>query len=281
MSEIGYSQSMSLLTPPVKELMSALKEAYVVGGCVRDFYAGRPCSDIDMATPLTPEQYMRRLSQYKVVPTGLAHGTVTVVLETGQPIELTSFRADTQTDGRHAQVCFGTSLEQDALRRDFTINPLYMDAKERLYDVVGGLEDLRQHRVRFIGEADKRLEEDVLRLLRFFRFWGVFGKEPADTAALEACRAHAPRLTLLSKERRTAELFKILTLPNADKVLRLMYDTQVLPYLFKSNTLFEQLADLPPDPIVRLWTLLAEKVAPENLSFTRKQRLLFQKLTNA
>ena len=268
------------MTPPVQKLMSALGEAYMVGGCVRDFYAGRPCSDIDMATPLAPEQYMPKLSAYKVVPTGLTHGTVTVVLESGQPIELTSFRADMQTDGRHARVCFGTSLEQDALRRDFTINALYMDAQERLYDVVGGLEDLRQHRVRFIGEPNKRLEEDVLRLLRFFRFWGIFGQEPADTAAMEACHEHAPCLPLLSKERRTAELFKILVLPNADKVLRLMYDAQVLPHLFQSNTLFEQLAELPPDPIVRLWTILAEKVVPDNLSLTRKQRLLFQKLTN-
>ena len=272
---------MTLLTPPVKELMTTLKEAYLVGGCVRDYFVGRTSSDIDMATPLSPEQYMKRLTAYKVVPTGLSHGTVTIVLDSKQTIELTSFRTDVITDGRHAQVRFGTSLEEDALRRDFTINALYMDQQEHLYDVVGGLDDLKHHRVRFIGDPNQRLQEDVLRLLRFFRFWGLFGKEPADADALAACQKHAPHLASLSKERRTTELFKILVLPNADKVLRLMYDTYVLPELFACNTLFNLVPQLPPDPVVRLWTILAQKQLPDNLSLTRKQRLLFHKLTNA
>ena len=272
---------MTLLTPPVKELMTSLKDAYLVGGCVRDYFAGRPSADIDMATPLSPDQYMKRLSAYKVVPTGISHGTVTIILNNKQTIELTSFRTDVATDGRHAQVCFGTSLEEDALRRDFTINALYMDRQEHLYDVVGGLDDLKHRRVRFIGDPDQRLQEDVLRLLRFFRFWGLFGKEPADADALTACQKHAPRLATLSKERRTAELFKILVLPNADKVLRLMYDAHVLPELLACNTLFDLVAQLPADPVVRLWTILAQKQLPGNLSLTRKQRLLFQKLTKA
>ena len=259
--------------------MRTLQDAYLVGGCVRDFFVGRASSDIDMAIPLTPEQYMKKLSGYKVIPTGLAHGTVTVVIDKNLTVELTSFRTDTATDGRHAQVRFGTSLEEDALRRDFTINALYVDRQEHLYDVVGGLDDLRHHRVRFIGDPDRRLQEDVLRLLRFFRFWGQFGKKPADAAALEACQKHAPRLALLSAERRTAELFKILMLPNANAVLRLMYETQVLPHLFASNTLFDVIVQLPPDPVVRLWTLLEEKKLPGNLSLTKKQKILFQKLT--
>lgn len=274
-----YSQYMSLVTPPIRRLMITLQDAYLVGGCVRDSFTGRASSDIDMATPLTPDQYMKRLTDYKVVPTGLAHGTVTIVINKELKVELTSFRTDTATDGRHAKVKFGTSLEQDALRRDFTINALYMDRYGHVYDVVGGLDDLRHHRVRFIGDPDQRLQEDVLRLLRFFRFWGQFGKAPADKAALEACRKHAPRLELLSAERRTAELFKILLLPNVSKVLQLMSDTRVLPHLFATNTLFDILPQLPLDPIVRLWTILDEKKVPNNLALTRKQRLLFQKLT--
>lgn len=281
MSKILYSEYMMLLTPPVKELMDTLKDVYLVGGCVRDFYAGRTFSDIDMATPLSPERYMERLSAYKVVPTGLSHGTVTIVLNKKLSIELTSFRTDVRTDGRHAQVRFGTSLEEDALRRDFTINALYMDRQGRLYDVVGGLDDLKHHRVRFIGDPNQRLQEDILRLLRFFRFWGQFGKAPADAAALAACQQQAQRLSLLSKERRTTELFKILLLPNADKVLHLMNDSRVLPHLLACNDLFDLVPQLPADPVVRLWTILAEKCVPENLLLTRKQRLLFQKLTHA
>ncbi len=158
-----------------------------VGGCVRDAVAGRAVTAIALATPAAPETGPRLLEAagLKAVPTGIKHGTVMAVAH-GEGIEVTTLRRDVETDGRHAKVAFTDDWEADARRRDFTINALFCDPDGTLYDPVGGLEDLRAGRVRFVGDARTRIEEDVLRLLRFFRFYASFGRPPPDAEALAA-----------------------------------------------------------------------------------------------
>ena len=217
----------------IKTLTNNGFAAYFVGGCVRDVLLCRQAGDVDMATPLEPAVVMKKLSVegFKVVPTGLKHGTVTVVLPDKRIVEMTTFRRDDQTDGRHAQVTFLSSMQQDARRRDLTINALYVDAQGKLYDFCGGLHDLNNGCVRFIGSAPKRIEEDALRLMRFFRFWGLFGRHNPDKDAIKACRRCRSLLKKLSKERRRDELFKILSGPRVMDVLRQMQKTGVLKVL--------------------------------------------------
>lgn len=158
-------------------LWRILPQARLVGGVVRDLLVGRRVADIDMAVPLAPEQVMERLRAAGVVavPTGLAHGTVTAVVD-GLPCEITTLRRDLLTDGRHAVVAWTDDWQQDAARRDFTFNALFLDQVGRLYDWFGGQADLRAGCVRFVGDAQSRIEEDALRILRFFRFQARYGK---------------------------------------------------------------------------------------------------------
>jgi poly(A) polymerase len=206
--------------------------ALVVGGAVRDWQCGVAIGDVDVATPLTPEQVMARAKAFGlgVHPTGLEHGTVTLV-HNKQIVEVTSLRSDVSTDGRRATVAFTTSLKADAARRDFTINALYADLDGNLYDFFGGLEDLQAGRVRFIGEAKARIAEDYLRILRFFRFKARFADLPHDKDAVQAICAARQGLKSLSKQRVRQEMLKLFDAENAVQVLRQMHGLGVLAML--------------------------------------------------
>tara|TARA_R110000782_G_scaffold167129_9_gene259304 strand:- start:50471 stop:51688 length:1218 start_codon:yes stop_codon:yes gene_type:complete len=202
----------------------------LVGGAVRDGLLGLDVSDIDLATRLTPEEVTRRLEAdgIKVVPTGIAHGTVTAVID-HRPVEITTLRCDVSTDGRRATIAYTQDWREDAARRDFTINALYADpANGTIHDYFGGLDDLPQGRVRFIGDPGERIAEDHLRILRYFRFLARFGTLPPDETAYRACVERANSLMALSRERIADELLKLLALPDPSAVLRLMIDGGIL-----------------------------------------------------
>ncbi len=213
----------------IEALMQGGTEARFVGGCVRDAAIGRPVKDIDIATPLAPGAVIERLTAagLKSVPTGLAHGTVTAV-SARRPFEITTLRRDVATDGRRAIVAFTDDWRLDAARRDFTMNALSCRADGELFDYFGGLEDLRAGRVRFVGDPIARITEDVLRLLRFYRFVAHYGRGAPDDAARAACRAMAERLPTLSAERLREETLRLLQAPAPHAVLRLMRDDGVL-----------------------------------------------------
>lgn len=199
------------------------EEARIVGGAVRNALLGEPVADIDIATTCLPDETMRRAraAGFKAVPTGVEHGTVTIVID-GAPFEVTTLRRDVETDGRHAVVAFGRDFREDALRRDFTFNALGLDAAGVLHDYAGGLADLAVRRVRFIGAASERIAEDFLRILRFFRFHARYGAGEPDRVALDACIAGRGGLSGLSRERIWAELRKLLVAPRATETLQAM-----------------------------------------------------------
>lgn len=203
----------------------------VVGGAVRDTLLGLPVSDVDLATRLIPDDVVRRLETagIKAVPTGIAHGTVTAVCD-GRPFEVTTLRHDVETDGRHARVAFTDSWEEDASRRDFTINALYADpVGGEVFDYFGGLDDLAGPTVRFIGDPLLRIAEDHLRILRFFRFHARFAPtRPPDDDGMAACVTRANDLMALSRERVADEMLKLLALPMPDATLGSMVDAGVL-----------------------------------------------------
>jgi poly(A) polymerase len=219
--------------------------ARFVGGCVRDAILGRPVKDIDIATPEPPQRVMQLLqgAGIRAVPTGIDHGTVTAVLD-GAHFEITTLRHDVETFGRHARVSFTDDWAADASRRDFTINALFCDADGTIFDPAGGLADLKAGRVRFVGDASERIREDVLRLLRFFRFHAFYGTPPPDAEALAACRARAPGLARLSAERVWSELRRILLAPDPAAILALMADHRVLGHVLGEATRLDRLAAL-------------------------------------
>jgi poly(A) polymerase len=234
-----------------------------VGGAVRDTVLGRTVTDIDIATPLKPETVMARLTAagIRAVPTGIAHGTVTAATPK-RNFEITTLRRDVETDGRHAKVAFDADWAADAQRRDFTMNALSLDARGVIYDYVGGLADLKASRVRFVGDPATRIREDVLRLLRFYRFVAHYGKGSGDRAARAACRAAAHRLPTLSAERVAAETLKLLAAPDPVPALRLMRADGVLAVLLPEAGGLARLQRLislepQPDPIRRLGALVA------------------------
>lgn len=205
--------------------------ALAVGGCVRDELLGRPVADIDISTDATPDRVMSLAGAagLKAVPTGLDHGTVTVVSD-GWPHEVTTFRRDVATDGRHATVAFTDDVTADAARRDLTMNALYAEADGRVVDPLGGLPDLRAGRVRFIGDPAARIAEDMLRILRFFRFTAWYG-DPSlgvDAPGLAACAAHAGGLDRLSRERVGIEMRRLLGAPVPGPVVASMAAAGVL-----------------------------------------------------
>ncbi len=204
-------------------------EVRFIGGCVRDALLKRPIRDIDIATSDPPETVMALLERagIRVIPTGIDHGTVTAVVE-GVPFEITTLRVDIETDGRRAKVAFTDDWIADASRRDFTINAFSCNMGGDVYDPFNGLADLAYGRVRFVGNARERIHEDVLRLLRFFRFYATYGQPPADIEALNACRAAAHKLPVLSGERVRVEMFRILMSPSPADVIVLMRGNDVL-----------------------------------------------------
>jgi poly(A) polymerase len=222
-----------LADPALASLLDVLngdgEETRIVGGAVRDALLGRAVGDVDLATTAEPEAVIRRAraARLRTVPTGIEHGTVTVVVH-GQPFQVTTLRHDVETDGRHAVVAFGRDWATDALRRDFTINGLSLGRDGAVHDHVGGLDDLAHGRVRFIGAPERRIAEDYLRILRFFRFHAGYGRGAPDAAAVEACIAGRGGLARLSRERVRAELLKLLAAPGAPAVVELMGDIGLL-----------------------------------------------------
>jgi poly(A) polymerase len=245
-----------LAAEATQDVLAALGgEARFVGGCVRDAILGQPPADIDLATPLVPAEVVAKLEAagLKAVPTGIAHGTVTA-LARGRKFEITTLRRDVETDGRHAVVAFTDDWRADAGRRDFTINALSMAADGALHDYFGGRADLAARRVRFVGDPATRLAEDVLRLLRFFRFHARFGGASFDEAALAACRAAAERLPGLSAERVAGELLRLLEGPRAAEMLLAMRNAGALAHWLPEADDFATL--------VRLEALVAASATP-------------------
>ncbi|WP_164116579.1 CCA tRNA nucleotidyltransferase [Sphingorhabdus sp. Alg239-R122] len=217
----------------LKQLVAALDPqrglCRYVGGVVRDTLRGSAVNDIDMATILKPEEVMKRLKSHeiKVVPTGIDHGTVTAVLPDGH-VEITTLRRDVSTDGRRATVAFSDDWREDAARRDFTINALYLDPhSHEVHDYFDGQDDLAKGMVRFIGSAEERICEDYLRILRFFRFTARFAKGEPDKTALEACANQAAGLKSLSRERIASEILALLSLENPAHATGMMFDINI------------------------------------------------------
>jgi len=240
-----------------------------VGGAVRDDLLRLPVNDVDLATRLEPSEVTARLEAagIKAVPTGIEHGTITAVSD-GNPFEVTTLRRDVSTDGRRATVAFTDDWREDAARRDFTINALSADpVSGELFDYFGGLDDLAARHVRFIGDPLKRIAEDHLRILRFFRFHARFGAGEPDVAALDACTARANDLMALSRERIADELLKLLGLPDPSRTVAIMLERGILqpvlpeiapPRLPSLDALIsaETEAGIAPDGLRRLSALL-------------------------
>lgn len=256
--------------PDTTRLFDTLREAghsvRFVGGCVRDTVIGRPVSDIDVATDAEPGTVLELLgaAMIRAVPTGIEHGTVTAVPAT-RSFEITTLRRDVATDGRRAEVQFTKDWVEDASRRDFTFNALSADQDGKVYDYFGGLEDLKDGRIRFIGDALERVAEDYLRVLRYFRFYAHYAKTEPDPDSFAACRAVATHVENLSGERIWAELSRTLITHNPGSVFQMMEDIGLLRLLFpvgRSVKRLEALAALEemvlfdPEPIRRLAALI-------------------------
>jgi poly(A) polymerase len=285
-----------MTAPATREVVAALtrhgQTVRFVGGCVRDALLGRPVRDIDIATPDPPDAVIELLEAagLKAVPTGIVHGTITAVAE-GRPFEVTTLRRDVETFGRHARVAFTDDWAADAARRDFTMNALFLNPYGSLhgledgaiFDPVGGLGDARAGRVRFVGDAELRIAEDHLRILRFFRFHAHYGRGAADAIALAACAKHAPSLTQLSGERVRNELLKLLAAPAPADAVELMRAAGVLAVILPeagSSATLAALARLEmergaDDALRRLAALLA---GPGQSALAVAERL---KLSNA
>ncbi|MEM8957226.1 MAG: CCA tRNA nucleotidyltransferase [Pseudomonadota bacterium] len=246
--------------------------ALFVGGCVRNALLGAPVSDLDIATDATPDQTVRLAAAagLKTVPTGAAHGTITVVAG-GRPFEVTTFRRDVATDGRHALVVFSTRVEEDAARRDFTMNALYAAPDGTVIDPLGGLADLRAGRLRFIGDPAQRIAEDYLRILRFFRFTAWYGDADLgiDAEGLAACAAGIPGLARVSAERVGHEMRRLLDAPDPAPSVAAMAASGVLgavlpgavPDPLAVLVVREAEAGAAPDPIRRLALIGGEDLA--------------------
>lgn len=238
-----------MVAPETQRVMESLMrdggDARFVGGCVRDALVNRKVIDIDIATPLKPEEVIARLQTDKiaVVPTGLKHGTVTAVCD-GRPFEITTLRRDAATYGRHADVIFTDDWRVDAARRDFTFNALYATMEGDVHDFFGGIEDLRIGRVAFIGDAEERIREDVLRILRFFRFYAHLGRGDADAAALAACEKLSDLIPRLSAERVRTEVLKLLESPRAADVWQLMMEHRIVTRFLPEATNTQRLSRL-------------------------------------
>ena len=257
-----------LQSSATRAVMAALEAAggpgcaRFVGGCVRNALMGRDIDDVDIATTLKPEETERaiRAAGLKAVPTGIAHGTVTAVSER-QPFEITTLRQDVSTDGRNATVAFTDDWAEDAARRDFRLNALYADSEGRVFDPTGqGVDDAAAGRIVFVGDPRTRIREDYLRILRFFRFFAWYGRGQPDAAGLQACRELASGMSRLSAERVSKELMKLLAAEEPRPAMAAMAETGVLAQVLPEAgplDLFDTVAPLSADPVVRLMTLFA------------------------
>lgn len=258
-----------LKRPVTRAVLDALNgdgvETRAVGGAVRNTLLALPVTEIDLATTAEPERVIALAEQagFKAVPTGIDHGTVTIIAE-GKPFEVTTLRCDVETFGRHAKVAYTTSWEEDAKRRDFTLNALYADRDGNVFDPIGGYGDLVAGKVRFIGEAEARIKEDYLRILRFFRLHAYYGKGPMDQEGLHAAVKLRGGLAQLSAERVAGEMRRILVAPGAIGAVEALFDygllTNVLggvPRLVRFERLaaIEEANGLAPSPALRLAAL--------------------------
>lgn len=252
--------------PALRKLLDALngdgEETRIVGGAVRNALLGWPVTEVDCATTAAPEATVRRARRagFKPVPTGIEHGTITVVVD-GEPFEVTSLREDVETDGRHAVVRFGRDFGADARRRDFTMNALSLDARGMLHDYTEGVADLAARRVRFIGDAHTRIREDYLRILRFFRFHAEYADGAPDPKGMEAALSERAGLARLSNERIRAELLKLLAARRAVSVVGILAENGLLTLLLGGVVELGRLARVSafdhgsPDPVRRLAAL--------------------------
>jgi poly(A) polymerase len=278
-----------MTAPETRAVLAALGEgnARFVGGVVRNALIAATVEDIDIATPLTPDEVTKRLEAagIKAVPTGIEHGTVTAVAG-GKPFEITTLRRDVETDGRRAVVAFSSDWAQDAERRDFTMNALYAPPDGEVFDTVGGVEDLKAGRVRFVGDAATRIREDYLRILRLFRFHAWYGKGEMDDAALQASSAEKAGLQSLSVERVQKEMLRLLEAENPVPALRVMAATGILAEVFPRPLNLARLEHLvaidmdnffAPDAVLRLAAL----GAGETLRLSNAQAERLEDLGNA
>jgi poly(A) polymerase len=255
-----------LCEPRLQEVLRVLNvggETRVVGGAVRNALLGVAVADVDLATTLRPEQVTMISKQlgFGVHPTGIDHGTVTVVND-GAAFEVTTLRNDIETDGRRAVVSFTHDWSQDAARRDFTINAMYCDGDGKIYDFTNSYEDIFKRKVRFVGIAPARIREDYLRILRFFRFHAWYGHGKPDEAGFKACVCLRSGLKTLSVERVRQELLKLLAAPMAVKVLKLMAEAGILKIILPHTEDWRLMCRVPNDALLRLF-VLAQR--PEDL----------------
>jgi poly(A) polymerase len=273
-------------------------EGRVVGGAVRNSLMGLPVADIDIATTLLPETVVERAEAagIKAVPTGIAHGTVTLVID-GKPFEITTLRRDVETDGRRAVVAFSRDWQADAERRDLTINALYASADGEVVDLVGGLADLERRNIRFIGDAATRIAEDHLRILRFFRFFAYYGSGRPDAEGLRACAAAKSKISTLSAERVWSEMKKLLAAPDPGRALLWMRQigilTEVLPETEKWGIdaipgliAVEQALGWPAEALLRLAAIVPPDAArlaklAERLRLSKAEGAYLQAWANA
>ena len=271
---------------PLRDILAALdgegEEARIVGGAVRNALLDELHGDIDIATTALPSEVIRRAEAagFKAVPTGVEHGTVTIVAA-GQPFEVTTLREDVETFGRHAKVVFGRDWKRDAERRDFTMNALSLSRDGVVHDYVGGLADIEARRVRFIGDAAARIAEDYLRILRFFRFHAAYGEGAPDREGLAACIEGRAGLEQLSRERVRMEMVKLLVAKHAVPTLALMTETGLLEQVLGGVPLLASYANMvkleaalarAADPVRRLGAL-AVSVAEDAERLRERLRL--------
>ena len=242
--------------------------ARAVGGAVRNTLLGLPVTDVDIATTARPDEVVAaaEAAGLKTVPTGIAHGTVTVI-SAGSAYEVTTLRKDVETHGRHATVAFTDDWTADARRRDFTLNALYCNAGGEVFDPLSGYADLMARRVRFIGDAGERIREDYLRILRFFRFTAAYGEGPPDRQGLDACVRERAGLAILSGERMREEMLRLLAAPRGAELIGVMLDFGLLPQvlgvaprpgLLARLVHLQAALGLAPDAVLRLAALAVE-----------------------
>lgn len=261
-----------------------------VGGAVRDALKGIESSDLDFATDLSPDELVEACTEEGIntVAIGIKYGTVGVIID-DTLVEVTSLRRDIKTDGRHAEVEFTDNWEEDASRRDLTINAVYADEKGNVFDYYNGIEDLEKGRVRFIGKASQRIQEDYLRILRFFRFYSMFGEGDPDKKALQACVENREGLKKLPMERIREELLRLLQTKNAAKTIKIMQENNILSFIMPDAKHLDNLdflkklfngRQLPSKDLLYLFTLynpdvaLAENMAVR-LKFSKKDKQKF------
>jgi poly(A) polymerase len=255
-----------LAEPSLQRVFRAIADAggegRVAGGAVRNALMQEPVTEVDIASTLSPEDATKAFTAagMSVHPTGIEHGTVTVVADR-RPYEVTTLRHDVETFGRHARVAFTADWKADAQRRDFTMNALYCDAGGTLYDFTDGYRDILQRRVRFVGHPAQRIEEDYLRILRFFRFHARFGEGPPDEEGLWSCVRHKNGIDGLSAERVRQEMFKLMAAKGALPTLKVMAEHGILEHIIPYTDNWGQFARLPPDPVLRLFVLAADPLS--------------------